>query len=100
MPVQIALDREAIAELCRRSGIRRLSLFGSVLRDDFRTDSDVDMLVEFQPDVRIGFFELVQIEMDLTDLIGRKIDPRSAKELSRCIRDEVVRSADPLYVAE
>lgn len=58
MSPRIAIPQDAIADFCRRNGIRRLSLFGSVLRDDFRPDSDVDMLVEFEPDKRIGLFKL------------------------------------------
>ncbi len=62
---RIAVDREGLAEFCRKHHIRKLALFGSVLRDDFRPDSDIDVLVEFQPGQTVGFFRLVSMEMDL-----------------------------------
>jgi len=73
MSVRIPIDRERIAEYCRKHHIRGLSLFGSVLTDDFRPDSDVDVMVEFEPGYTPGlaFFEM---EMELSELIGRKVD--------------------------
>jgi uncharacterized protein len=92
-----------IAEFCRKHGIRRMALFGSVLRDDFRpgTDSpsDVDFLVEFEPGRVVGLIRLAGIERELSALLGRKADVRSPQELSRYFRDEVVRSAVVLYAA-
>jgi predicted nucleotidyltransferase len=73
MAARIHIDRERIAELCRKHHIRRLSLFGSVLRDDFRPDSDVDVLVEFEPGHTPGlaFFHMAE---ELEELIGRRVD--------------------------
>ena len=98
---RIAIDRQRIADFCRRHHIRRLSLFGSVLRDDFGPESDVDMLVEFAPGSGIGYFELVEMEHELGALLalGRKVDLRTPRELSRYFRDEVIASAEPLYAA-
>lgn len=99
MGARIAIDREKIAGFCRRHHIRRLALFGSVLRGDFRPDSDVDVLVEFEPAATVGFLRLAAIELELTEILGRRADLRTAAELSRYFRDEVVREAEVQYVA-
>jgi predicted nucleotidyltransferase len=98
---RIAVDRERIADFCRRHHIRRLSFFGSVLRDDFGPESDVDVLVEFEPGRTPGYFKLIEMEFELTDLLdlGRKVDLRTPRELSRYFRDEVVATAEPIYAA-
>ena len=88
-----------IADICRRYGAAKLSLFGSILRDDFHDESDVDMLVEFAPTTRIGLIGVARMEAELSDAIGRKVDLRSAGDLSRYFRDEVVASARLLHVA-
>lgn len=90
---RIAVPREQIAEFCRRHHIRRLALFGSVLRDDFRPDSDVDVLVEFEPHFQVGFLGLARMERQLSELLGRKVDLRTPAELSSYFREEVVRSS-------
>ncbi len=71
--MQIDIPSDKVPEFCRRYRIRELSLFGSVLRDDFRPESDVDALVEFEPDAKHSLFDLVQIEDELTALFGRKV---------------------------
>ncbi len=102
MPVmakaRIDIPQDKIAEFCRRNHIRRLALFGSVLRDDFRPDSDVDVLVEFEPDTHIGlrFFAL---EQELSELLGRKVDLNTPGFLSRCFRDGVLAEAEVQYDA-
>ena len=93
-------DPDALASLCGRRRIRRLSLFGSTLKGTDRTDSDVDLLVEFQPDARPSLFDMVDIEMELSALLGgRRVDLRTAQDLSRYFRDEVVRTAEVQYEA-
>jgi predicted nucleotidyltransferase len=93
-------DRPALIALCRRHGIRRLSLFGSVLKETDRPDSDIDLLVEFEPGAAPGFLGLAAIEAELSDLLGgRRIDLRTSRELSRYFRDEVVRAAQVQYAA-
>src|SRR5215831_8440048 len=93
-------DRDALAALCRHHGIRRLSLFGSVLHGTDRPDSDVDLLVEFEPDAIPGLLGLAAIELELSELLGgRRVDLRTAQELSRYFRDEVVRTARVQYAA-
>ena len=94
MTPAIEIPSDRIAEFCARHGIRRLSLFGSVLRKDFRSDSDVDFLVEFQPGIAIGFFGLARLERELSTLLGgRKVDLRTPQELSRYFRSSVVNEA-------
>lgn len=93
-------DREALASFCRRNGIRRLSLFGSRLRGTARPDSDVDLLVEFEPDRIPGLLEIAGMEIELSEMLGgKKVDLRTARDLSRFFRDEVVRSAELLHAA-
>lgn len=87
-----------IGELCRRNGIRKLALFGSVLTDRFSDSSDIDVLVEFRPEERVGFFRLADIQEELSRLLGgRKVDLRTPMDLSQHFRDEVVREALVVY---
>lgn len=95
----VKLPAEKIADFCRRNGIRRLSLFGSILRDDFRPDSDVDFLVEFEPGRVPGLLGISGMEIELTELVGRRADLRTAGDLSRHFRDEVMRTAELQYEA-
>lgn len=99
MTVRMSIDREAIADFCRRHHIQKLSLFGSVLRDDFRPDSDVDVLVEFEPGQPVGLIHLAAMERELSELIGRKVDLRTPADLSRYFRQEVVDTAEVQYAA-
>jgi len=93
-------DRAALAAICRRHHIRRLALFGSTLRGTDRPDSDVDLLVEFEPGHKPGLLALAGIEAELSVVAaGRQIDLRTAQDLSRYFRDEVVRAADVQYAA-
>jgi uncharacterized protein len=93
-------DRGALTALCHRHCIRRLSLFGSVLHGTDRPDSDVDLLVEFEPHATPGLLGLAAIEIELSDLLdGRRVDLRTAQDLSRHFRDEVVRTAQVQYAA-
>jgi hypothetical protein len=74
MSPKVRFDRQKVAELCRRYGVAELALFGSVLRDDFRADSDVDVLVSFGPEAHPSLLELVELREDLKDLFGREVD--------------------------
>jgi predicted nucleotidyltransferase len=96
----IEIPRERLAEFCRRNHIRRLSLFGSVLRDDFRPDSDVDMLVEFERGRTPSLLAMAGLEMELSEMLGRRVDLRTPKDLSRYFRDEVVAGAVLQYASE
>ena len=95
---RIAIDRERLAEFCRCNHIRRLALFGSVLRDDFRPDSDVDVLIEFEPGHTPGlrFFSL---EGELSELLGRKVDLNTLGFLSPHFRGRVLAEAEVQYVS-
>jgi predicted nucleotidyltransferase len=98
MSPRLTIDRERISEFCRRHHIRRLALFGSVLRADFGPASDVDVLVEFEPDhvPGLAFFTMQQ---ELSTLIGRPVDLNTPGFLSRYFRESVLKEAEPLYVA-
>lgn len=93
----INIPRENIEAFCKRHHIRKLSVFGSALRQDFRSDSDIDILVEFHPDNIPGLFKLAGIEIELSNLIGRKVDLRTPQDLSRYFRQEVIESAEVQY---
>ena len=91
-------DPETLASLCRRYRIRRLSLFGSTLKGADRPGSDVDLLVQFEPDARLSLLTMAEIERALSSLLGgRKVDLRTAQDLSRYFREDVVRAAEPQY---
>ncbi len=97
---RLPIEPNTLAELCRRYGIRRLSLFGSVLKGTARPDSDIDLLVEFEPKASPTYFDLADIEIELAALMdGRKVDLRTPAELSRYFRDQVLREAVEQYVA-
>lgn len=94
---RIHLPRERIAEFCRRNHIARLALFGSVIRDDFTPDSDVDVLVDFEPG-KVPGFSFVTMQDELSELLGRKVDLHTPNSLSKYYRDEVLAEAEDLYV--
>jgi predicted nucleotidyltransferase len=94
----IPVPKAALAEFCRRNSIRRLALFGSVLRDDFTPESDVDVLVEFEPEARVGL-KFFAMERELGDLLGRKMDLLTFESLNKYIRDRVLAGAQDQYVA-
>ncbi len=99
MRTRLAVDEARIAAFCRRVGIRRLSVFGSALTDDFRPDSDVDVLVEFNPDRIPGLIGMAAMERELGSIIGRKVDLRTPEDLSRYFRRDVLAKAE-LHYAE
>ena len=99
MRAALAIDKEALTAFCRENHIRRLALFGSVLRDDFGPDSDVDVLVEFQTG-HVPGFNFLSIERESSGLLhGRRVDMVTPQFLNHRIRDQVLSSAEPLYVA-
>jgi len=98
MKAHISINEEDLASFCRRHHIRRLAFFGSVLRDDFGADSDVDVLVEFELGHIPGFFGLGRMEQELSELLaGRKVDLVTPKFLNRRIRQRVLDSAEVRY---
>jgi predicted nucleotidyltransferase len=93
-------NQAALATLCRRHHIRRLSLFGSTLKGTARPDSDIDLLVEFEPGAHPSLFDMAGIEIELSALLGgRRVDLRTAQDLSRYFRSDVVRTAAVQYEA-
>jgi predicted nucleotidyltransferase len=99
LSLRIQIDRDKVAEFCRRHRIVRLALFGSVLRDDFRPDSDVDVLVEFEPEFRLGLFDLIRMQQEFSGMIGREADFRTAEDLGRYMRDRVIAESEVQYAA-
>jgi predicted nucleotidyltransferase len=100
MPDRVFPDQTALASLCRRHGIRRLSLFGSVLKGTSGPDSDVDLLVEFMPGSEPGLLRLAGIEAEFSALLnGRRVDLRTAPDLSAHFRDDVLRTASVEFAA-
>jgi predicted nucleotidyltransferase len=95
----INISDRYIADFCKRHRIRRLALFGSILRDDFRPDRDIDMLVEFEPEAHVGLFGLERIQRELSEAIGRKVDLNTPGFLSDRFRERVLAEAEDQYVA-
>jgi predicted nucleotidyltransferase len=98
MVLAIEIPEKKIEEFCKRNRVRKLSIFGSVLRDDFNPESDIDILVEFDDDATPGFFRLMRMQDELTEMLGRSVDLRTPKDLSRYFRDDVVNNAVIQYV--
>jgi len=94
----VEIPEQAVAEFCRQHRIRRLSLFGSILRDDFGPDSDIDVLVEFEPGARVGL-RFFTMERELSKLLGHKVDLNTPGFLSKYFRDEVLAEAVVQYDA-
>jgi predicted nucleotidyltransferase len=90
MAQTVAIPPEVLADFCRRHQVRRLALFGSALTDDFGPESDIDLLVEFQPGTRIGLFGLTAMELELSEVLGRKVDLNTPGFLDPRFRDEAV----------
>lgn len=103
MQVHLDLDRDRIADFCRRWKIRELALFGSVLRDDFHEGSDLDVLVTFEDDARVGLFAHVKMEAELGSIVGRKVDLVARRAVERSAnwirRQAILEGAAPYYVA-
>lgn len=100
---QIEIPREKVAAFCQKWKVRELSLFGSVLREDFRPDSDVDVLVSFEPEAKWRFYDLMDMQDELSEILGRKVDlvERKAVEQSENYirRRHILSHLEPLYVA-
>jgi len=103
MSTHIPIDRDTIADFCRRWKISELALFGSVLRDDFRLDSDVDVLVTFAPEADWSLFDHVDMQEELSGILGRKVDLVSRRAIERSAnwirRRAILNTAEPYYVA-
>ncbi|MXW79191.1 MAG: nucleotidyltransferase family protein [Gemmatimonadetes bacterium] len=101
MNARIDIPKEEIAAFCQRNHIRRMALFGSVLRDDFTPESDVDVLVEFEPDARIGYIGLAGLEIELDKILGRKADLHTFEGIERSrnwlLREKILSSVEAVY---
>ena len=96
--IHITIDKEALRKLCRRYHLKRLAFFGSVLRDDFRHDSDIDVLVEFEEGHTPGFFKLYEFEQKLSEILdGRKVDLVTYRALNRHLKSRVLAEAEVQY---
>ena len=98
MSPKILIDRQQIAAFCRKHHIRKLALFGSVLREDFRPDSDVDILVEFE-EGHVPGFSFFSLQLELSEILGRKVDLHTPRFLSRYFRDQVLANSQIQYAA-
>jgi predicted nucleotidyltransferase len=95
--IAIEIPRESLSTFCRENGIRRLSVFGSALGEHFTPESDVDMLVEFEPGQVVGLLRMAALERELSEIIGRQVDLRTPADLSRYFRDKVMATAVEQY---
>ena len=95
--IQTHLPEDKIRAYCKSQPIERLSVFGSAARNELTPESDIDLLVEYLPEAKIGYFELAQQEIDLSALIGWKVDLRTPNELSRFFRQDVIDNARLVY---
>ena len=95
MNEQVSVSKEALAAFCREHGIKRLAVFGSALRDDFGPDSDIDVLVEFEPGRVPGLLGVAGLELELSRIFtGRKVDLRTPEDLSSYFRQDVLATAE------
>jgi hypothetical protein len=95
----IKVSKRDISEFCKRNHIRSLSFFGSILRDDFSQSSDIDLLVEFEADYVPGFFDLIEMEEELSSIFGGwKVDLKTPDDLSKYFRDDVLAEAEAVYL--
>jgi predicted nucleotidyltransferase len=99
LPEMIRTKQEQLRAICRRYHVRELSLFGSMARGDFDDQSDVDLLVEFEPDIEVGFLTLSRLQRELSEILGLPIDLVPKHGLKPAIKQEVLASAELLYAA-
>ena len=97
---RIRIPTDKIVAFCQHNQIRKMALFGSVLREDFRPDSDVDVLIEFAPDARVNYFMFVDMQDELTRLFKRKVDLHTPYSLGNYFREQVLQSAKVVYERE
>ena len=93
------ISKDKLEGFCKKSHIRKLSVFGSAVRGELQADSDIDLLVEFEQGLTPGLFSIVKMEMELAEMLGRKVDLRTPEDLSQYFRDEVLKNAELQYQA-
>lgn len=94
---RIQIPKDRVADFCRRHRIQKLSLFGSSVRGDFVPNSDVDVLVEFDPDERVGLIKLARLQFELSEILGQKVDLNTPGFLSKYFRDQVLAEMEVQY---
>jgi len=95
--IDILIDNKLLEEFCKANGIKKLSLFGSYLKNTYNEESDVDLLVEFEDDTEYGLLDVARMERELSEMTRKKVDLRTSEELSRYFRDKVVKEAVVKY---
>ena len=95
--IDILIDNILLEEFCKANGIKKLSLFGSYLKNTYNEESDVDLLVEFEDDTEYGLLDVARMERELSEMTRKKVDLRTSEELSRYFRDKVVKEAVVKY---
>jgi hypothetical protein len=96
-PERVNLTEEQIAEFCQKNHIKKFAFFGSILRDDFRSDSDIDILIDLDYNYKTGLMKMARMERELSETIGRQVDLRTPEDLSDYFRDKVLSEAEVLY---
>ena len=94
---RIKITKRQITDFCKKNHILKFAFFGSVLHNDFRSDSDIDILIEIDKKYPIGYFRMAEMEIELSEMTGRKVDLRTPNELSRYFKDEVLSEAEIQY---
>ena len=94
---RVSLSKDQITEFCQKNHIKKFAFFGSVLRDDFRQDSDIDILVELDRRFKTGLIKMSKMEIELSEIIGRKVDLRTPDDLSEYFRNKVLSEAEVIY---
>jgi predicted nucleotidyltransferase len=94
---RVSLSKEQITEFCQKNHIKRFAFFGSAIRDDFRQDSDIDILIELDRRFKTGLIKMSKMEIELSEIIGRKVDLRTPDDLSDYFRDKVLSEAEVMY---
>jgi predicted nucleotidyltransferase len=97
--IEQKIPKDKLIVFCKKNHIRKLSIFGSAIRGELQPDSDIDLLVEFEQDHTPGLFSIIKMEMELAEMLGRKVDLRTPEDLSRYFRDEVMQNAQIQYQA-
>ena len=95
--MKLDINEKTLHEYCESNGIKKLSLFGSYLKNTQTQESDIDLLVEFEDNTGYGFLDVARMERELSELLGKKVDLRTPAELSRYFKDDVVREAEVKY---
>jgi predicted nucleotidyltransferase len=95
----LKISKKQLSEFCKKNHIRKLSLFGSALRDDFVPDSDMDLLVEFGPEARIGLIGFAGLELELSKILRRRVDLKTPASISKYYREKVLAEAEVQYDA-